>query len=250
MRKKKLIVANWKMNPGSAAEARVLFNKTKQTGSRLDKVETVICPPFPFIGLFARAGTTRVFLGAQDVFWANSARATGEVSPEMLKDLGASYCIIGHSERRALGETDDSVSKKLRAALAEGLTPIVCVGEKERDAEGRYFGILKAQLTASFSGITRAQFRDISIAYEPLWAIGKSAREAAEPRVIREMSIFIQKVLSDLYGEEAARLPRILYGGSVKPDNVKELMAQPDIDGGLVGGASLKPESFAGLVKY
>src|SRR3989344_2234292 len=124
MRKKKLIVANWKMNPGSAAEARVLFNKTKQTGSRLDKVETVICPPFPFIGLFARAGTTRVFLGAQDVFWANSARATGEVSPEMLKDLGASYCIIGHSERRALGETDDSVSKKLRAALAEGLTPI------------------------------------------------------------------------------------------------------------------------------
>ena len=237
---KKLIIFNLKMNLPVLADWRKIGDS---------KAEVVVCPPFVFLEDVSRI-ISRSRLGAQDVFWANSARATGEVSPEMLKDLGASYCIIGHSERRALGETDDSVSKKLRAALAEGLTPIVCVGEKERDAEGRYFGILKAQLTASFSGITRAQFRDISIAYEPLWAIGKSAREAAEPRVIREMSIFIQKVLSDLYGEEAARLPRILYGGSVKPDNVKELMAQPDIDGGLVGGASLQLEEFASIVRF
>lgn len=249
MRRKYLIVANWKMNPGSAAEARVLFQKTKQTGSRLDKVETVICPPFPFIGLFARAGTTRVFLGAQDVFWANSARATGEVSPEMLKDLGVAYCIIGHSERRALGETDNTVSRKLRAALAEGLTPIVCVGEKERDIAGRYFDALKSQIAASFSGVTRAQFRDICIAYEPLWAIGKSAREAAEPRVIREMSIFIQKVLSDLFGEETARLPRILYGGSAEERNTAPILAEGGVSGLLVGHASLNAEGFGKMLK-
>ena len=142
MRKKKLIVANWKMNPGSAVEARVLFAKTKLVGGKLDKVETVICPPFVYLGLFAHAGTTRVSLGAQDVFWANTGRATGEVSPEMLKDVGVSYCVIGHSERRALGETDEAVSKKLRAVLAEGLVPILCVGEKERDADGTYFDVL------------------------------------------------------------------------------------------------------------
>ena len=249
MKKKTLIVANWKMNPGSAAEARALFNRTKQTGSRLERMETVICPPFPYLGLFARAATTRVFLGAQDVFWANSARATGEVSPEMLKDLGVSYCIVGHSERRALGETDDIVSKKLRAALAEGLTPIVCVGEKERDSGGHYFSTLKSQIAASFSGVTRAQVRDTVIAYEPLWAIGKSAREAAEPRAIREMSIFIRKVLSDLFGAEAAQFPRILYGGSAEEANTASILSEGDVSGLLVGHASLNAEGFGEMLK-
>src|SRR3989344_5274750 len=155
LKSKKLIVANWKMNPPSLAEARVLFNKTKQAGGKLEKVETVICPPFPFLGVFEGKGTTRVSLGAQDVFWMNSARATGEVSPEMLKDASISYVIVGHSERRALGETDEIVSKKARAVLAEELTPIICIGEKERDPEGHYFGILKAQITASLAGLNR-----------------------------------------------------------------------------------------------
>lgn len=237
------------MNPPNAAEARVLFSKTKQAGSRLDKVETVICPPFPYLGLFAHGGTTRVSLGAQDVFWANFARATGEISPEMLKDLGVSHCIVGHSERRSLGETDEIVSKKLRAVLAEGLTPIVCVGEKERDAEGRYFDVLKTQIAASCSGLTRAQLRDISVAYEPLWAIGKSAREAMEPRVIREMSIFIQKILADLYGEEAAKLPRILYGGSAEEGNTASILIEGGVNGLLVGHASLNAEGFAKMLK-
>ncbi len=249
MKKKKLIVANWKMYPGSSAEARVLFNKTKQAGARLENVETVICPPFPYFGLFAHSSGARVSLGAQDVFWANSARATGEVSPEMLKDLGVSYCIVGHSERRALGETDEVVSKKLKAVLAEGLTPIVCVGEKERDVEGRYFGILKTQIAASFSGMKKAQLRDVCIAYEPLWAIGKSAREAMEPRVIREMSIFIQKVLSDLYGEEAAQLPRILYGGSAEEGNTAPILTEGGVSGLLVGHASLDAERFIKMLK-
>ncbi|MDO8620451.1 MAG: triose-phosphate isomerase [bacterium] len=249
MRKKKLIVANWKMNPPSVAEARVLFGKTKLAGGKLEKVETVICPPFPYLGLFANAGTSRVSLGAQDVFWTNSGRATGEVSPEMLKDLGVSYVIVGHSERRALGETNELVSKKLKAVLTEGLTPIVCIGEKERDPEGGYFGVLKAQIVATFSGLTRPQFRDLCIAYEPIFAIGKSAKDALEPRGIREMAIFIQKVVADMYGEETAQLPRILYGGSVEESNTASILTEGGVSGLLVGHASLDTERFTKMLK-
>jgi len=249
MGRKKLIVANWKMNPASAAEARVLFSRTKQAGARLENVETVICPPFSYIGIFAHTGTIRVRLGAQDVFWANTGRATGEVSPEMLNDIGVSYVIVGHSERRALGETDEIVSKKLKAVLAEGMIPIVCIGERERDTEGAYFETLKSQIAASFSGLTKAQFRDIVIAYEPLWAIGKSARDAAEPRVIRETDIFIRKVLADLLGEETAKLPRILYGGSAEEANTTAILTAGGVSGLLVGHKSLDAEEFAMMLK-
>ena len=248
-KKKKLIVANWKMNPSSGAEARVLFGREKLAGGKLEQVETVICPPFPYLGLFSNSGTTRVSLGAQDVFWANSARATGEVSPEMLHDLGVSYVIIGHSERRALGETDEVVSKKLKAVLSERLIPIVCVGEKERDPDGKYFALLKTQIVASFAGTTRSQFRDICIAYEPLWAIGKSAKEAMDPRGVLEMAIFIQRVLADTFGEEAAKLPRILYGGSVEESNTASILADGGVSGLLVGHASLDAEGFVKMLK-
>ena len=247
--KKRLIIANWKMNPPTAAEARALFNKTKLAGGKLDSVETVICPPFPYLGMFVHGGTTRVRLGAQDTFWMNSGRATGEVSPEILKDLGVSYCLVGHSERRTLGETDEIVSKKLKAVLAEGLTPIVCIGEKERDIEGSYFEVLKSQIAGSFSGIAKAQFRDIVIAYEPLWAIGKSARESAEPRSIRETAIFIQKVLADLFGEETAKLPRIIYGAAVEESNTHPILMEGGVDGLLVGHASLDAGGFGKIVK-
>src|SRR3989344_9117386 len=130
MRKKKLMVANWKMNPGSVAEARVLFGKTKLAGGKLDKVETAMCPTFPYLGLFAHAGTTRVSLGAQDAFWQNSARVTGAVAPEVLDDLGVAYVIVGHSERRALGETDEETAKKTAAVIKEGMQAILCIGER------------------------------------------------------------------------------------------------------------------------
>ncbi len=237
------------MNPGSAAEARVLFARSKLAGGKLDKVETVLCPPFPYLGLFAHSGGARVSLGAQDVFWANGGRATGEVSPEMLKDIGVSYVIVGHSERRALGETDETVAKKVKAVLAEGLTPIVCVGERERDAEGRYFDILKSQIAASLAGISRPQLRYIVIAYEPLWAIGKSAREAADPRSIREMSIFIQKVLSDSFGEEVAKEPRLIYGAAVEESNTASILSEGGVSGLLAGHASLDAEEFAKILK-
>ena len=248
-KKKKLIVANWKMNPASLAEARVLWSKVKLAGGKLDGVETVICPPFPYVGLFAHTGTTRVRLGAQDVFWANTGRATGEVSPEMLKDIGVSYVIVGHSERRALGETDEIVSKKVRAILAEGLIPIVCIGERERDADGRYFDILKNQIKCSLAGLRRPDFREFVIAYEPLWAIGKSAREAMTPRDIHETSIFIRKVLADMYDADTAQVPVLLYGGSAEEGNTAPILLEGGVAGLLVGHASLHAEEFIAMLK-
>ena len=249
MKRKVLIVANWKMNPPTLAEARMLFSKTKQAGSRLENVETVICPPFPYLGAFAHAGTARVRLGAQDVFWANSARATGEVSPEQLVDLGVSYCIVGHSERRALGETDEGVSKKVKAVLAEGMRPILCVGERARDENAGYFEVLKNQLKHSLSGIQRRFLPELAVAYEPLWAIGKSAREAAEPRVICETTIFIQRVLTDLFGAENARELRILYGGSAEEGNTAAILSEGGVSGLLIGHASLDAEEFVKMLK-
>ncbi|MEK7170436.1 MAG: triose-phosphate isomerase, partial [Patescibacteria group bacterium] len=246
---KKIIVANWKMNPPSAAEARVLFAKERRGGARLERVETVICPPFPYLGLFAHARTGRVSLGAQDVFWLNSARATGEVSPEILADLDVSFVIVGHSERRALGETDERVAQKAKAALAEGLAPIVCIGEKERDEDGKYFGILKNQIKSSLAGLRRADFRECVIAYEPLWAIGKSAREAMTPRDIRETSIFIRKVLADMYDATTAEQPALLYGGSAEASNTAAILSEGGVAGLLVGHASLDAAEFISMLK-
>ncbi len=248
-KKKKLIVANWKMNPASSAEARVLFAKTKRAGSTLDKVETIICPSFAHLALFAHMGTTRVSLGAQTVFWANSARVTGEVSPEIVKDLGVSYVIVGHSERRALGESDEVVAKKVCAVLKEGMSAILCIGEKERDADAKYFELLKNQLKNSLAGTARKSLLGLIIAYEPLWAIGKSAREAMSPRDVREMSIFIKKLLTDLYDPSIAEAVPILYGGSVEEGNTASLLAEGGIFGLLVGHASLDAERFTRVLK-
>ncbi len=246
---KKIIVANWKMNPGTLAEARLLFAKIKRAASRLENVLTIICPPFAYLAAFAHSGATRVALGAQNASPQNGGRLTGEVSPEMLRDLGVSYCIVGHSERRALGETDEVIAAKVRAVVAEGMTPILCVGERARDAEGRYFEILKNQLAASLARLPRASFRTLVIAYEPLWAIGKSAREAMSPRAVCETSIFIRKVLTDLVGAENAQQPQILYGGSVEEENTAAILAEGGVDGLLVGHISLESERFITILK-
>ena len=246
---RKIIIANWKMNPGTLAEARVLFAQTKRAASRLEHLLTIICPPFPYLGAFAGSATTRVALGAQDAFYANGGRATGEVSPEMLRDLGVSFVILGHSERRAFGETDEIVAKKLRAALAEGITPIVCIGERERDPDARYFELLKRQIAGSLAPLRKPDFRDIVIAYEPLWAIGKSARDAMTARDIRETAIFIRKGLADLFGQETAAIPQILYGGSVEEKNTAEILREGGVDGLLVGHASLASEEFITMLR-
>lgn len=243
------MVANWKMNPATAVEARALFAKTKRVASRLEKVETVICPPFLYTGMFAHAGTSRVSLGAQDVFYLNTGRATGEVSPEMLLDLGVSVVIVGHSERRAFGETDEIVSKKVLAVLKEGLKAILCIGEKERDEEAKFYDILKNQIKNSFSGIQRRYLMDLIIAYEPVWAIGKSVREAMTPRDIRETAIFIKKVLADIYGQETTASIPILYGGSAEPENAGAILSEGGVDGLLVGHKSLDAEDFIKILK-
>ncbi len=249
MKKKKIIVANWKMNPPTIAEARILFAKEKRIGSRLEQTQTVICPPFVYLGLFANAGTSRVALGAQDAHYTNSGRATGAVSPEMLSDIGVSYVIVGHSERRMLGETDEVIAKKVSAVIHDGLKAIVCVGERERDSDGRYFEQLKGQLKASLYGLTRREFTDLIIAYEPVWAIGKSAKDAMSPRDVHETSIFIRKVLTDAYDSDTAFLPPILYGGSVEEANTSAILVEGGVSGLLVGQKSLNAEEFGKILK-
>lgn len=249
MRKKKRIIANWKMNPASVAEAKLLFTKTKKEGSKLEKVETIICPASIYLGMFAHLGTTRVSLGAQDTFYANGARATGEVSPEMVKDLGTSYCIVGHSERRALGESDDIVAKKALAVLKEGMNAILCIGEKVRDEDAHYYEFLKNQLRSSLAGVQRRFLTGLIVAYEPVWAIGKSARDAMKPRDIQEMAIFIRKVLTDLYGPTSASDIPIIYGAAVEEANVATILSEGGVSGLLVGHASLDVGRFTKMLK-
>src|SRR3989344_1200543 len=233
MKKQKVfVVANWKMNPGTSAEAKILFAKVKRAAGGLRNVLTVLCPPFVFLADFS-GGKSR--LGAQDIFWQNDGRFTGEISPEMLKKLGVSYCLVGHSERRLLGETDEVVSKKANAALRDGLKAIVCIGERERDSGGAYFEFLKNQLKKSLAGVSPRFLSDLIIAYEPIWAIGKSFRDSMTPADIRETSIFIRKIVSDIYGQKVAASLPIIYGGSVETENVVGILKEGGVEGVLVG---------------
>jgi triosephosphate isomerase len=192
---------------------------------------------------------SNIGLGAQNVFWEDSGAFTGEISAPILKDIGVQYVIIGHSERRQyFGETDETVNKRIKAALKHDLTPIVCVGEvlKERESN-KTFDVIKKQCEGAFAGLTSEQMEKLIIAYEPVWAIGTG--KTATPAQAQEVHQFIRKLLTKLYGDNVAQTVRIQYGGSVKPENSAELMSQPDIDGALVGGASLKAESFIGIIK-
>ena len=234
------------MNPPALAEAKVLFKKISLASGRLRNVETILCPPFIFLSVLSGVG---VKLGSQDVFWQNGGRFTGEISPEMLKGLGVSHCIIGHSERRELGESDEVVSKKVNAALREGLRAVMCIGERERDSSGVYFDFLKDQLKKSLAGVPLRFLTDLIIAYEPIWAIGKSFRDSMTPADIREMTIFIRKVLSDIYERKAGSSVPIIYGGSVEPENVAEVLKEGGVDGVLVGHRSLVAEEFIAILK-
>jgi triosephosphate isomerase len=214
-------------------------------------VEIVLCPPFTSLCRVARMTEgTNVSAGAQDLHFERQGAFTGEVSAAMVRDAGARYAVVGHSERRHLfGETDEAVNRKTKAALAEGLVPIVCVGETlaERE-EGRTFPVVEGQLRGAVEGISPSGASRILVAYEPVWAIGTG--RTATPGQAREVHERLRAVLHAALGGEAAEAVRILYGGSVKPDNMKELMATPHVDGALVGGASLDPASFASIVKF
>ncbi len=246
--RKPVVAGNWKMYK-TRGEAEALAKSLAGGLGNEDKVEVVLCPPFTALGTVGRTiSGTKIALGAQDVFSEPEGAYTGEVSCAMLLDLGCHYVIIGHSERRQhFGETDADVNKKLKAALASGLIPIVCVGEtlEERD-KGETLRVLQRQVQAAFEGVPGEQESRAVIAYEPVWAIGTGRN--ATPEVVHEAHRFTRKQLSNRYGFGVSVETRILYGGSVKPENIAQLARVPEVDGALVGGASLKAEAFSVIV--
>lgn len=246
---KKIVAANWKMNMMQAESARFVESLLLEIGDVAD-VEVVIVPPFTAIAkvMEALGSAQNIKVGAQNMHWERSGAFTGEISAALLRDLFVHYVVLGHSERRRLfGETDEIVNRKVRAAHEASLRPIVCVGEtlKQRD-RGNVDKILSIQLRGSLAGLGPKELQETVIAYEPVWAIGTGRN--ATPEQAQEAHAFIRRTLRDMADDTTAERVRIQYGGSVKPENARELMSQPDIDGALVGGASLDPRSFAQIV--
>jgi triosephosphate isomerase len=244
------MAGNWKMYK-TAPETRAFFEKFAPLVERSEHCEIVICPTYPNLAAAAEATKgTRIEIGAQNMYWAKEGAFTGEVSGPMLLAVGAKWVVIGHSERRQFfGETNETVLQRTLAALEFGLKPIVCVGEKLEEREsGRTEALLAAQFREGIARLSSEQFAKIVIAYEPVWAIGTG--RTATPEIAADAHRFLRSQVESDYGKEAAAAVRILYGGSVKPDNVKILMAQPEIDGVLVGGASLDPAGFACIVNF
>ena len=246
-----MIAGNWKMHL-TTSEARALAEGIlKQTSDvNTGEIDILIAPPYT--SLAAVSGTlasSPVLLAGQNMHWEESGAFTGEISPLMLKDVGCTHAIIGHSERRQyFNETNETVNKKLHAAFSHGLIPIMCVGESLEQREGRQtFSIIQEELEKGLDGLTSEQVQSMILAYEPIWAIGTG--KTASPEQAEEVHKFIRGWLISRIGNESGRAVRILYGGSVKPDNIEGLMAKENIDGGLVGGASLKADSFSQIVK-
>ena len=248
--RKKLIAANWKMYK-TPDDARAFARDFLPLVAGHERDEIVLCPAFvDIVATLEAVRGSGVFVGAQNVHWEKEGAFTGEISANMLLALGVTHAIIGHSERRQyFAETDDTVNRRLETALAAGLTPILCVGEvlEERES-GLTDDVLRRQCTRAFSGISAKKAAKLTVAYEPVWAIGTG--RTATPQIAASAHAVIRGEAEEAFGAEFAEGLRILYGGSVKPDNAKALMSESEIDGGLVGGASLDPKSFAAIVKY
>ena len=244
-----IVVGNWKMNK-TPEEAVQLVTELKPLVAGIESVEIGVCPPFVCLTEVSQIlKGSNIGLGAQNMYWEPEGAYTGEISAAMLSTSGCQYVILGHSERRAyFGETNATVHKKLEAALKAGLVPMVCVGEtREQREKGITEQVVEDHVRGAFEGIAVADAENTVIAYEPVWAIGTGL--TATPDQAQEVHAFIRKVLAELYSTPVATRLRIQYGGSVKPENAEELFAQEDIDGGLIGGASLQAESFAAIVK-
>jgi len=248
--KKYLIAGNWKMNK-TTSEAVELAQKLVESLKDVKDRDILICPTFTSLySVHQVIKGTNIKLGAQDVFYENSGAFTGEISPIMLKDVGCEYVIIGHSERRhIIGERDELINKKVKAAINNGLKVILCVGEllEEREA-GKTLEVVKIQLEKGLNGVSKEEMKNVVIAYEPVWAIGTG--KTAKPEDAQEVHAYIRELLSKLYSKEIANETIIQYGGSVKASNIDSLMAMQDIDGALVGGASLVAEEFTRIVKF
>jgi triosephosphate isomerase len=248
---KPLVIANWKLNPQTPKEAEKLFLATYASVGKVRGVDVVVCPPPLLVAPVstARGAKKAVLLGAQDCFPEIKGAHTGESSSATLKAYGVSHVILGHSERRARGETDEQVAEKVSAVCSAGMSAVVCIGEHERTEEGEYYNVLRHQLLTALSGVKRASLGSVVVAYEPVWAIGKSGNEAMRPDTLQETVLFLKKMLIEQYGRAPAGRVSVLYGGSVKPENAQDVVAVGGVDGLLVGSASLDTEAFERIVK-
>ncbi len=249
MERKLFIAGNWKMTTlldESVGLAEALVEKV----GAVEAVDMAVCPPFLCLsGVAGALAGSKIAMGAQDVFYEDNGAYTGEVSTVMLKDVGCTYAICGHSERRhVIGETDEIINRKVLKCIGDGLSPILCVGEllTERQAD-ETMDVVSRQIRLGLEGVSAADVIGVTLAYEPVWAIGTG--ETATPDQAQEVHAMIRRLLGELYDETLARNVRIQYGGSVKPENAAELLAQGDIDGALVGGASLKPDDFKAIIQ-
>lgn len=242
---KKLVVGNWKMNPTSLEEARKIVSGVKRSMSKIKKTEVVFCPPYIYLAPISNYVNNNVLLGAQDANSETAGPFTGEVGHMQLPQFKVKFVIVGHSERRKMGDTDEIVNKKVQSVVSLGMTAIVCIGESERDANGDYLGFIKQQIQKALKDVPKKSFGNIVIAYEPIWAIG--AKSAMTPLDLHEMSIYIRKILKDTYsivGEDV----RILYGGSVDRVNAVALIKEGNVSGLLVGRQSLEAKSFSEII--
>ena len=246
--RKPIIAGNWKMYKNADEAVQFAYQVANKMPS-VEKVDSVICAPFISLKELVKCQGSNLKIGAQNMHFEEQGAFTGEIAPSMLTNIGVTYVIIGHSERRAMfNETDESCNKKLHAAFAHNLVPILCVGEYlEQREDGSWKDLIKGQIVADLAGLTVDQAKTLVIAYEPIWAIGTG--KTATPEIADETCGFIRNVIKELYSSEVSEAIRIQYGGSVKTSNIDELMAQPNIDGALIGGASLNAADFKVLVK-
>lgn len=244
-----LVIGNWKMNPQSSLVAQKLITNIKKELKGIRDTEVVVAPPTLYLSTAeaVRGGSKSFTLGAQNVHHEKLGAFTGEVSIPMVRSFGVTHVILGHSERRAQGETDELINKKLHAVVQAGLVGVVCVGEEKRDQSGNYLNVIEAQIRSSLSKIAKAKLSSVVIAYETVWAIGTG--QTATPNDVHEMKLFIEKVLTDIYGRSVAGHMRILYGGSVNLKNAIDLFREGAVAGFLVGGASLHPIEFKEIVR-
>lgn len=252
---KKLVIANWKMNPTKGTEARKMFTAISKIAVGMKNVETVVCPPLVYLESLGELVTSRsCVLGAQDAFWEHAGAYTGQVSPDMVFNTKARYVIVGHSERRypttGQGETDEIISKKLKSILQFPLIPILCVGEQKRDDDGEYIKHVRKQLKDSIEGLTSEEISRLVIAYEPVWAIGTKAKKECTPAECREIVQIIRQVLADeLDSTESAKQVPVVYGGSVHLENAEGFLTDGLVQGLLVGRSSLDPKLFGQIIK-
>lgn len=244
-----LIVANWKAYVEDLKKAKKLFSISKRL-ARATGVNIVLAPPAPFLGALAARNKSRVAFAAQDISATTGGAQTGEATAAAYAAAGATYAIIGHSERRALGETREVIAEKLAHAFAHGLTPILCVGEEERDGGGRYLGFIREEIVSAMEPLAPKERPKVVVAYEPLWAINKTAADAISSNDLAEMVLYIRKVLAELLPGKGSQHIPVLYGGSVESENARLLALDSGVDGFLVGHASVDPASFDLLAKH